>query len=137
MASKNAQIDKVFRKALLDWSRRENISVAWSGKGFDPSALQKYVSESLLPSRPQNIAIGRGVSQRFTGVYQIDVYSCGENAKYDSDVIVESLESEFLIGYPKTYNGVSLEVENFYADPLGLDEGWYRVSISIFYRTDI
>ena len=137
MASKNATIEKIFNSALSAWATAQSVPVAWDGKAYTPVANTKYVSQVLVPSRPQNVAIGQDVTQRREGVYQIDVYASTQNAKYDADVIIASLESTFKVGYPLTYNGVSAQVTNFYPDPHGSDEGWYRVSISIFYRIEI
>jgi len=137
VASKNAQIEKVFNYHLNLWAVTNSIDVAWDGKGYDPVTPGKYVSQVLIPTSPQTVTIGLDVPQRRTGVYQIDVYASTENAKYDADKLVESLESVFKVGHSLTYSGITVQVENFYADPHGTDEGWYRVSISVFYRTDI
>lgn len=137
MASKNAQIEKVFNYTLNAWAVSQSISVAWDAQAFTPPASGKYVSQVLIPSTPQNVTIGRGIPQRRAGVYQIDVYTSTENKKYDADKIVESLESVFKPGFPLTYNSVSVQIKNFYPDPHGTDEGWYRVSISVFYRCEI
>jgi len=137
VASKNAQIEKVFNDHLNAWATTNSVSVAWDGKGYDPVNPGKYVSQVLIPARPQNVIIGLDVPQRRTGVYQIDVYASTENAKYDADKLIESLESVFKVGHSLTYNSTTVQIENFYADPHGTDEGWYRVSISVFYRIDI
>jgi hypothetical protein len=137
VASKNATIEKIFNSALSAWSTAQSIPVAWDGKAYNPVVPSKYVSQVLVPARPQNVAIGKDVTQRREGVYQIDVYASTENAKYDADVIIASLESTFKVGYPLTYSGVSAQVTNFFPDPHGIDEGWYRVSISIYYRAEI
>ena len=137
VASKNAKIEKVFNSYLLAWATTQSIPVAWDGKPYDPISGTKYVSQVLIPARPQSIAIGQGIPQRMTGVYQIDIYSSTENAKYEADKIVESLEEAFKIGYPITRKGLSIQVDNFYPDPHGEEDGWYRVSISIFYRTEL
>lgn len=137
MASKNAQIEKVFNYTLNAWATAQSVSVAWDGKAYSPTVGTNYVSQIMLPSTPENISIGRDISQRRRGVYQIDVRTSTTNKKYDADQIVASLESAFKVGYALTYNSVSVQVENFYPDPLGDEDGWYRVSISIFYRSDI
>jgi hypothetical protein len=137
VGSKNFKIEQVFNVALTAWSTTQSIPVAWDGKPYTPTAGSKYVSQVLIPARPENVAIGKDVIQRRAGIYQIDVYSSTANAKKDADTIIESLEALFKIGYPVTYNGLSVQVTNFYPDPHGTDEGWYRVSISIFYRTEL
>lgn len=137
MASKNARIEKVFNSYLLAWATTNSIPVAWDGSPYTPVANTKYVSQAHLPVRPQNIVIGKDVPQRRTGIYQIDVYSSTTKAKKDVDDIIALLEAVFKVGYAITYSDVSIQVENFYADPHGFDEGWYRVSVSLFYRTDL
>lgn len=137
MASKNASIEKIFNSVLKTWATAQSIPVAWDGNPYEPVVNTKYVSQVLVPARPQNVAIGKDVIQRRTGVYQIDVYASTENAKYDVDVIIASLESTFKVGYPLTYGGISAQITNFYPDPHGADEGWYRVTISIYYRCEI
>lgn len=140
MASKNAKIEKVFNYPLLAWSTAQSIPVAWDGKSFDPGVYAtagKYVSQIMLPAMPQNVAIGQNVTQRHTGIYQIDVYTNTTNAKYDANSIVESLEAVYPVGQSLTYNSVSARVNNFYADPIGTEEGWYRIAISIYYRLEI
>lgn len=137
MASKNAKIEKVFNSSLRTWATANNVPVAWDGVPYEPAVGTKYVSQVNLPVKPQNVAIGQGVPQRRKGIYQIDVYASTENPKYEADKLVESLEAVFKPGYPLTYSGVSVQIENFYPDPHGMDKGWYRVSISVFYRCEI
>lgn len=139
MASKNAKIEKVFNYLLLSWSTAQSIPVAWDGKSFDPGVYAtngKYVAQVLLPALPQNIVLGSGAKQRHAGIYQIDVYTNTTNAKYDANVIVESLEAVFGVGLSLTYNSVSVRITNFYADPIGMEEGWYRIAISVYYNLD-
>lgn len=138
MASKNSKIEKVLSTALKAWAASQSVTVAYEGKGFKTPAIPgKYVSQVLLPTKPVNVAIGSGVKQRYRGIYQIDVYSSGEDAKYEADEIVGLLEGVFVVGSPLTYNSVSVQIENFYADPHGKEEGWCRISISVFYRCEI
>jgi hypothetical protein len=137
VASKNLKIENVLNDALNTWATDNSIPVAWSGQVYSRITPGKYVSQHLLPVKPQNVAIGTGVKQRYSGVYQIDVYASTENSKYDADELVESLESVFRVGYPLTYGGVSIQIENFFPDTHGLEDGWYRVSISVYYRTEI
>jgi len=137
VASKNARIEQVFNSALTTWAKSQSLPVAWDGKPYTPAANSKYISQVLLPSRPENVAIGKDATQRYSGIYQVDIYTSTANAKKDADDIVELLEAVFKVGYPITYKGLGVQVTNFYPDPHGFDEGWYRVSVSIFYRTEL
>ena len=74
MASKNTKIEKVFNFYLKSWATANSIPVAWDGVPYEPAAGSKYVSQVIMPVKPLNVAIGQGVPQRRTGVYQIDVY---------------------------------------------------------------
>jgi hypothetical protein len=137
VASKNGKIGQVFDSYLRTWATAQSVPVAWDGSPYTPVSGTKYVSQVLLPARPQNILVGKDSAQRYTGIYQIDVYSSTAKAKKDVDDIVTLLEAVFKVGYALTYSGTSVQVENFYADPHGFEDGWYRVSISIFYRTEL
>lgn len=135
MASKNAQIEKVFSNALRTWSAVQVVDVAT--KGYEPVSGSCYVAQSLIPSVPQTVFVGRTEKQRFTGIYQIDVYSSTENAEYDADQLIESLESTFKTGYPVIYGSLIVQITNVSVQPLGLEEGWYRAAISIYYTIDM
>lgn len=137
MASKNGKIGQVFDSYLETWATAQSVPVAWDCSPYTPVSGTKYVSQVLIPARPQNILVGKDSTQRYTGIYQIDVYSSSAKAKKDADDIVALLEAVFKVGYSITYSGTTVQIENFYSDPLGLEKGWYRVSISIFYRTEL
>jgi hypothetical protein len=137
MSSKNAKIEKVFNSYLQSWATTNSVPVAWDGSPYTPVSGTSYVSQVNIPARPQNILVGKDTVQRYSGIYQIDVYSSTTKAKKDVDDIIALLEAVFKVGYSITYSGTSVQIENFYSDPLGFEDGWYRSSISIFYRTEL
>lgn len=140
MASKTQSIEQVLRYHMDQWATAQSVSVSWPNEPFDPTAVSKYVAVDFLPADPQTIFIERTEKQRWRGVFQVTIYvqdGSEVSGRYDLYTLEESLNTVFKRGYPLSYGGLNVQIENVTSEQILSDSAWIWKPVSINFRCEV
>jgi hypothetical protein len=140
MASKTQSIEQVLRSALSTWATAQSVSVSWPNEPFDPTSVSKYVAVDFLPANPQTIFIERTEKQRWRGIFQVTIMvQAGSevSGRFDVYTLEESLNTVFKRGYPLSYGGLDVQIENVTSEQIISDGAWVWKPVSINFRCEV
>jgi hypothetical protein len=129
--------DKI--RSILEGRLRafDAFPTAWENVSFAPTSGQPYQRAALLPGQTQGPTMGDGF-KRELGVLQVDLYYPTGSGPKEATARAEALRGLFPRGWSASSGPVLLRiVPHPYMSPARIEDGWYRVSVSIPYTADI
>lgn len=109
------------------------LAIAWENTPLKPVVGTPYLRAWLLPAEPAIASLGPSPWQERRGIFQVDCcYPVGDGWG-TAKTKVAALVTHFCAGTRLTYNTLVVVVEKSWPGPALVDEGWYRISVSILY----
>jgi hypothetical protein len=137
MASKNDTIEQVLTTALMAYETSKNVKCVYPGLEYEPVAGTSYIQVDFLPASPITASIGYQEQERMTGIYQLKVYTDGEDAQAKGYQIEADLNTYFKKGVPISFNGTILQIDAFYGKGFDITAEWTVKVISVAYRVNL
>ena len=108
-------------------------NVAWPNEAFPQDLENGWYEVHFLPGEPSQVELGTGSTNRWVGIFQIDLcvpLNIGKamiNARYDALAV--------LFARGAIFNGV--KIEKIYRGPDDPGSDHYRLPVRIEYRADL
>ena len=113
------------------------LPVAYENQKFAPPANAAWVALTILPGEGRQVTIGgAGARQRYAGVIQVDVYVPEETGTATARGHADTIETVYRqVQFSAGASGTITTATPFIVSR-GIEDGWYRLVVSIAYRRD-
>jgi len=132
-----SQIRSALVKAFTDGAFFAPDKVAWENVAFTPPTAAAWSAVHFLPSQPDVATLGTGGLDEVNGLIQIDLnYPTGKGTK-DVDDKADAIRSLFTAGARFAYSDVEVVIRSAGRSPGAVVNGFWRVSVSVFFYSHI
>jgi len=112
------------------------LPVQWPNESFTSSgtAWSRY---SFVPATPGNDTLSRIGRDRYTGFIQIDLNYQPDEGRNSASSKAEEVRAYFSLNRNHSHKGQSVTVEKIGISQGRLVDGWFRISVSVYWRANI
>lgn len=129
----NETIDKIFNIALKSFGATNNIDVALENSNYEPNVAAPYLAGYMLPAPTESADLY--FTDRRSGIYQIDVAYPSNEGTAAINRMIDLLNIAFKPSTTLTRNDICVEVTNFSAERVTINDGWAIKPISLTWVT--
>jgi hypothetical protein len=112
--------------------------VSWPKLPFNSAGKPRFLRPTLLPARTEHASLGLDGINRYSGIYQVDVfYAEGTRPPITPNETAGAIARHFKRGTVITREGIEIIIDTPPSLGPDLEEpGWSRLAVSIPYRVD-
>lgn len=136
----NDIIRAAIEKRLIAWAKAQTppIDVAFENVKYEPTVGKSYLAGFLLPADTVNPSAGGGHS-RYSGIYQVNVYTEAGKGSTAASALVNSIVSLFPRPTTITQGGINVHIDNTPSAASGRPDGngFWLVPVTIKYRAEV
>lgn len=104
---------------------------------FNPPADRAWSAFHFKPAQPSLATLGEGGTDALTGFIQIDLNYPANAAPGAAYAKAEDIKNFFKAGSRLTYSGTEVKITSCGYMPAGLQSGYYRIILTIYFDTRI
>jgi len=107
------------------------LDTAYPNRKFDPVAGTPWAAVFILPNQPEVATLGDSGADQHDGVFQISLFYPPNQGDHDIMAKADAIAAHYKAGKRFSYDGQSLLVRNCGRAQGRLDDGWYRIDLTI------
>lgn len=113
-------------------------SIAWENKKFNPVTGTRYYRATFLPGEPFAVGIGETAPDRYSGIFQIDVFESADKGDGPAAIEAERIAACYKRDTALVYSGVTVRCVKAYRSPGNSDDpAWFMVSVVVVWTADV
>jgi hypothetical protein len=107
------------------------LNTAYPNRKFDPVAGTPWAAVFILPNQPEVATLGDSGADQHDGVFQISLFYPPNQGDHDIMAKADAIARHYKAGNRFSYDDQSLLVRNCGRAQGRLDDGWYRIDLTI------
>lgn len=113
------------------------LPTAYENVPFEPTPGTPYASLYVVPSKPDVATMGQGGLDEHDGFMQVDLYYPTGQGDMPAVTKADEIYSYYFAGRTLAYQGQRVRVQITERSQGRVENGWYRLTMTIYYRAYI